>query len=637
MAPKQPTPTRHYVGLSTRQFGLLLLIAPQLLFGRVAAVPLSLNRLKSRSMLLEIRDSATDVTPKIWIPILVITAILAVLSLLSCQRDTIRERFTRWRNRGVNSPAMVGTPGTREITAEQLAGTINGAVAPAGTTGNRTRRTRRPRRTPSQISTTSLPAYNKEPGEEELVIFRGPQDMEDAGMPTAVVMPSLSEDGEDSVHSRDNLESDRYAPMPTSPNNQPLLQDDNPSHDQHEERIHPTIDQGPRQSAETLNSSEEANSLMRVDTNAPEYIDPRGEAPAYFEAVDMSEGASQPRATLPSAIPTSPPTSPSVVPQRRSGFRTLLSSLPNRISMHGASVSHSSHIRADSSLSMVSSDISHERDGSRSQASHRATPSGSGSLLGLSPFRTLSRQKSINNVNLNSPSLISLNSISSPLTHTVVRTEFTYPKAGPTPEQLKLISSRESFARFGKPYGPDAIAFAASASRQDLDGPPPDFDMSNSDTQQIPGSAGPSRLRTTSNAADQGTAADDSGSSSESETEPVESNTDMIPAGENPPLSLTTWSPSPGPQTPPLEPSDHDAPPTSFRVPSSFERSESRASSMQSYATAAESVIVPQSTKDLEDAESPPTTPRQGGQHTLEPTDTTITTTEHRRNPNLTS
>ena len=33
--------------------------------------------------------------------------------------------------------------------------------------------------------------------------------------------------------------------------------------------------------------------------------------------------------------------------------------------------------------------------------------------------------------------MISLNSISSPLTHTVVRTEFTYPKTGLTPEQLK--------------------------------------------------------------------------------------------------------------------------------------------------------------------------------------------------------
>jgi hypothetical protein len=99
--------------------------------------------------------------------------------------------------------------------------------------------------------------------------------------------------------------------------------------------------------------------------------------------------------------------------------------------------------------------------------------------------------------NLNSPSLISLASISSPLTHTATRTEFTYPKAGPTPEQLKLISSRESFGRFGVPYGPDAVAFAASTSRHDLSIPPPDFDTPGS--PGLGSSPGPSRLRQTDN------------------------------------------------------------------------------------------------------------------------------------------
>jgi len=53
------------------------------------------------------------------------------------------------------------TPVAREVTAEQL----------AGQTGAR-RTGRRARRTPSQISTKSLPVYMKEPGEQELVIFR---------------------------------------------------------------------------------------------------------------------------------------------------------------------------------------------------------------------------------------------------------------------------------------------------------------------------------------------------------------------------------------------------------------------------------------------------------------------------------
>ena len=96
-------------------------------------------------------------------------------------------------------------------------------------------------------------------------------------------------------------------------------------------------------------------------------------------------------------------------------------------------------------------------------------------------FSLLSRTRSNGNLSisgaeaLTSPSMISLHSISHPLTHTLVKTEFTYPKNGPTPDQVRLIASRESFARFGRPYGADAIAYAASTSRIDLE-PPPGFE-----------------------------------------------------------------------------------------------------------------------------------------------------------------
>lgn len=50
---------------------------------------------------------------------------------------------------------------TRELTAADLTGGTRAA-----------RRQRRPRRTPSQISTRSLPAYMKEPGDNEVVIYR---------------------------------------------------------------------------------------------------------------------------------------------------------------------------------------------------------------------------------------------------------------------------------------------------------------------------------------------------------------------------------------------------------------------------------------------------------------------------------
>jgi hypothetical protein len=52
-----------------------------------------------------------------------------------------------------------------------------------------------------------------------------------------------------------------------------------------------------------------------------------------------------------------------------------------------------------------------------------------------------------------------------PLTHALVRSDFRFTKAGPTPEQLKLISSPGSFVRFGVPFGPDVIAYASRSRR----------------------------------------------------------------------------------------------------------------------------------------------------------------------------
>jgi len=77
---------------------------------------------------------------------------------------------------GTLSQSARTTGGQVVLTADQLAGAINGDAPANGTQPAngppRTRRARRPRRTPSQISTHSLPMYNKEPGEEEVVIYR---------------------------------------------------------------------------------------------------------------------------------------------------------------------------------------------------------------------------------------------------------------------------------------------------------------------------------------------------------------------------------------------------------------------------------------------------------------------------------
>ena len=60
----------------------------------------------------------------------------------------------------------------RDLTAEEIAGTAGTDQANAETAARTNRRTGRNRRTPSQISTRSLPVYMKEPGELELVIIQ---------------------------------------------------------------------------------------------------------------------------------------------------------------------------------------------------------------------------------------------------------------------------------------------------------------------------------------------------------------------------------------------------------------------------------------------------------------------------------
>ena len=98
------------------------------------------------------------------ITIFVVFFSLALLAVLS------RIILRRMRGNARNSNATL--PGPRELTANQLAGTINGASGTGNNGARRPRRPRRPRRTPSQMSVTSLPEYNKEPGAEEVVIFR---------------------------------------------------------------------------------------------------------------------------------------------------------------------------------------------------------------------------------------------------------------------------------------------------------------------------------------------------------------------------------------------------------------------------------------------------------------------------------
>jgi len=412
--------------------------------------------------LLDSRDPGTGdssiISPKTWVPMVVIVVLLIIVALLAWSKNSFRRAFSAFV--GVDAGTSSGsnpTTGGRVLTAEQLAGSDSATELP-----RQPRRNRRARRTPSQMSVTSLPAYNKEPGDEELVIFRS-RDLEEGAMMSA----THTEEEDSSLISQDHSQVSRHTPMPTlTTNEMPYM------HDVEHDISSPTLLSSHARQSSSDSSLQETRSLMRLDSNLPhEMPDPRGEAPAYFEVVDQDQ-ESNPGLSGTHPSPNTSETLPEPQ-QRRSGFRTFL----NRMSM----MSHvPEHRRAESDQSSISNGHRSNRSTPSSASNHRPTQSSSSPSM----FRTISRQRSNQTLNssvhLNSPSLISLNSISSPLSHTLIRTEFTYPKSGPTAQQLKVISSRENFSRFGMPYGPDAIAFAASSSRQDLEPPPPDFEASSS-------------------------------------------------------------------------------------------------------------------------------------------------------------
>lgn len=368
--------------------------------------------------------------------------------------------------------------------------------------------------------------------------------MHDVLQPAATVMPSLDEDSEEPTFRDQSID---YAPAPHSPVDMPFLQDN-------------TADTGP--------------------TN-----EPRGAAPPYEEALRALPRQSSP---LNEINLNDPPSSPELPRQQRSsGFRSLLNAM-NRNRLSHNNLRHT-HQRSDSENSIASSADSPPRSASRT--SHRPS---------ASFFRTLSRQRSIRTINSNhltSPSVISINSISSPLTHTALRTEFTYPRTGPTPEQFKLISSPDALARFGVPYGADAIAFAASTSRQDLQPPPPDFDADASTSNLLPRTDEPASEVTSAPP-----------STSEATTPPrlntqtdafARTMLDVIPQSA---VATVDGHAEEAPDADPDSPSTPfdrsksissrlSLPPGSFRSPAdSGVRSESRVSSysMQSYATAAD-------------------------------------------------
>lgn len=332
--------------------------------------------------------------------------------------------------------------------------------------------------------------------------------MEDAPLTAQVVMPSVREDEDESLNSHSRGPSQAsYVIVNDDPLAQtPLLEPPNDSNESTHER----------QNTHTSAGSVDISDARLISAELP---DPRGEAPPYFEVVGdlgdvgtTSEDLSRVDTadTLPIAPDTlsaSDATSPPV--RRRSMFRGLIDAASRALSSPHPTSSPLPLSRPSREMAVSPSprpsNLSNRQGSARSPLSgHRATPSQSGSVQSItsSAFgRVVSRthSRSVTNVTagLTSPSAISMVSISSPLTHTAVRTDFVYPRSGPTPEQLKLISSVESVSKFGVPYGPAAVAFA-SASLINLHGPPPEFEEHPS-TDGLPGpSVGETRARAAS-------------------------------------------------------------------------------------------------------------------------------------------
>ncbi|KAI9056348.1 hypothetical protein FKP32DRAFT_1615873 [Trametes sanguinea] len=437
----------------------------------------------------------------IWIPLVVVGLLFLIGLVVACGSRRFRGWSWNWgttaaQAAGITTSTTTVAPTTttaREVTADQLAGSGNATGGNGNGGTNRARRPRRTRRTPSQISTHSLPAYAKEPGEQEIVIVRGP-DEEDMPIPITVTMPAVDEHSIETPDGSFDLTrpGSMYSSIPNASHNDPLLRSN--EHESQQQLLGvATHDLSTRRSFDSVMSSEE---------NSQHYLD---DAPPYEVVVldstpDLPATAAQPDATSDAAPSTEPlqerpsmdQPRPSTDTRRRSLFMSIFNPRNSRIAPSPGppdagspeprlSTSHG-HAREGSRPSIAStSGDGHARPRSRTRIRHQPSHSGSGSMFSL-----ISRTRSNGNLarsgspiadaeRLTSPSMISLNSISAPLSHTLVRTEFTYPRGGPTPEQLRLISSRESFARFGVPYGQDAIAFAASASRVDLE-PPPGFD-----------------------------------------------------------------------------------------------------------------------------------------------------------------
>lgn len=380
-----------------------------------------------------------------------------------------------------------------------------------------------------------------------------------------------------------------YVPEPQDTIDTPLLMDnpDFPDPDTSLPSVNPPRSAGhaSHASMDTLAPTEESSTSLLGGHRRDSSGDQRGPAPGYYEVVLNDPPA--PPVRTPSSARSPPTTSSPPPPEQDVTFPTAATTASRRTSVirgffsqfsgHSRQPTATSppipptpaepamsrtHTRPSSALSRTHTRSGSAVSGTSSRPGHRPSHSGSSRHLNFLHRANGSTQ------HLSSPSLISLHSISSPLSHTLTRTEIVYPKSGPTPEQIKLISSRESLGRFGVPYGADAVAFAHS-SRQDL-GAPPEF-------ESLPDVVA-ARRSTSDDAPGPSASADTlevAGEASEQPAQLPTLATMLLRAPGGRPLSMIPASPaddaptasaaSGGPETATTASPPNSAPPTSFR------------------------------------------------------------------------
>lgn len=337
-----------------------------------------------------------------------------------------------------------------------------------------------------------------------LLFFSGPEEMEDAS--DAIAEAREAEDADDDMSEQQSVimrESAIYnpAPIPASTQNLSLMSETsrrasaihvNEADSSTAElmpRTHTMENVLTRESEYSRDSADSADSTRPL-SEVPSESPPDYETEQGHNAIQNPPGLSsspEPSSEHSSGFTTASQASANAnTANRRSVFRGF-----NLFNLGGSSNGANSSTQPPLSEEPRSSNLSSSPPDARTSTTtrhvrHRSSQSGMGSGSTFSvPFRTLSRQRSTTTLrstpsrpNLTSPSALSINSISisAPLSHTLMRTEIRYPRGGPTPEQIKLISSRESLGRFGVPYGRDAIEHAQNSRLELALDPPPAFE-----------------------------------------------------------------------------------------------------------------------------------------------------------------